>query len=50
MNEKIFKSMGFAGVCAMVIGILVMTVGVVSGIMNIVSGSMLLRNRKDVIF
>jgi hypothetical protein len=50
MNEKAYKSMGFAGVASITIGIIVGVVGITTGIIAIVSGARLLKDKKGLMF
>ena len=50
MNEKIYKSMTFAGVSHIVVGVIVAVVGVVTGIITIISGARLLKEKKKLTF
>lgn len=50
MNEKAYKSMGFAGVVNITIGIIVAVVGVTTGIIAIISGARLLKDKKGLTF
>lgn len=50
MNEKIYKSMTFAGVSNIVVGVIVAVVGVATGIITIISGSRLLKEKKKLTF
>jgi nitrate reductase gamma subunit len=50
MNEKIYKTMGLAGIGAMVLGIITIVVGVVTGVLGIVGGCFLLKRRKNITF
>ena len=45
MNEKIYKSMTFAGVSNIVVGVIVAVVGVATGIITIISGARLLEEK-----
>lgn len=49
MNEKLFKTVGFAGAVNIVLGILALVAGAVSGILLLVSGAKLIRSKKDVL-
>ena len=50
MNEKIYKSMTFAGVSNLAVGVIVAVVGVVTGIITIISGARLLKEKKKLTF
>lgn len=50
MNEKIYKSMTFAGVSNITIGIIVAVIGVATGILAIISGARLLKDKKQLTF
>jgi len=50
MNEKIFKSIKFAGVTNLVFGIVSIVIGITAGIMLIVSGAKLLTGKSDTLF
>lgn len=50
MNEKIYKSMTFAGVSNITIGIIVAIIGVATGILAIISGARLLKDKKQLTF
>lgn len=47
MNEKMFKTVGFAGIGNVVMGITLLVVGLVSGILLLVSGAKLIKSQKD---
>lgn len=49
MNEKIYKTMGGAGACAIAVGIVTLVVGIAAGILMIVSGSRLLKRKSDIL-
>ena len=48
MNEKIYKTVVWAGVVNLSLGIIVAAVGVVSGILMIISGARLLKRKNDI--
>lgn len=50
MNEKVYKSMTFAGASNIVIGILLTVVGIATGIITIISGARLLKDKKGLTF
>ena len=50
MNEKAYKSMTFAGVATITVGIIMLVVGTATGIVAIVSGARLLKDKKGLIF
>lgn len=50
MNEKAYKSMGFAGTAGIAIGIIMIVTGVATGIVAIVSGTKLLRDKRGLTF
>lgn len=50
MNEKLFKTAGFAGVLNLVLGVMALIIGLVSGVLLLVSGSKLIKNKKEVMF
>lgn len=50
MNEKVYKSMGFAGVTSVVTGIVVVVTGVAAGTMMIVGGARLLKDKSKIMF
>lgn len=50
MNEKAYKSMGFAGVAGVAIGIVMIVTGVSAGIVAIVSGARLLKDKRGLTF
>lgn len=50
MNEKIYKSMTFAGASNIAVGIIVATVGIATGILTIISGARLLKEKKKLTF
>ena len=50
MNERAYKSMGFAGVASITIGVIVAIVGVTTGIIAIISGARLLKDKKGLTF
>lgn len=50
MNEKAYKTMGFAGAANIAIGSVVIAVGVISGVLAIVAGARLLKNREGLMF
>lgn len=49
MNEKIYKTMGVAGVVAIVVGIIISAVGVVCGVVSIVFGGRLLKKKEQIL-
>lgn len=49
MNEKIYKTMGSAGVGSLVLGIVILVTGIASGIMMIVNGARLLKHKSDIL-
>lgn len=49
MNEKIYKTIGSAGVGSLVLGIVILATGMVAGIMMIVNGARLLRHKSDIL-
>ena len=48
MNEKIYKTVVWAGVVNLSLGIIVAAVGVVSGILMIISGARLLKRKNEI--
>ncbi len=48
MNEKIYKTVVWAGVVDLSLGIIVAAVGVVSGILMIISGARLLKRKNEI--
>ena len=50
MNEKAYKSMSFAGVAGVAIGIIMIVAGVATGIVAIVSGARLLKDKRGLTF
>lgn len=48
-NEKVYKSMGFAGVIAITTGIILLTVGIAAGILMLISGGRLMADRGEMI-
>lgn len=50
MNEKIYKSMRFAGISNIVIGIIMIIAGVTTGIIAIVGGARLLKEKSGLTF
>lgn len=50
MNEKVYKSMSFAGAANITVGIIVVVVGVAAGIISIISGARLLKEKRGVTF
>ncbi len=50
MGEKLYKSMNLNGVISVVVGIVVLVVGITAGVLMIVSGSMLLTQKKNILF
>ena len=49
MHEKIYKTMGSAGVGSLVLGIVILVTGIASGIMMIVNGARLLKHKSDIL-
>lgn len=47
MQEKVYKSMGFAGVVGIVTGIIILCVGIAAGVLMVISGGKLLSDRSD---
>lgn len=50
MNEKVFKTMGFAGIAGIVNGVIMIVVGVAVGIVAITSGVRLIKERRGLTF
>lgn len=50
MNEKAYKSMGFAGVTGIAVGIIILVTGIAAGIVAIVSGAKLLKDKHGLTF
>ncbi len=50
MNEKAYKSMGFAGVAGITVGIIILVTGIATGIVAIVSGAKLLKDKQGLTF
>lgn len=50
MNEKVYKSMAFAGAANIAVGIVVAVVGVAAGVITIISGARLLKEKKGLTF
>lgn len=50
MNEKAYKTMGFAGVVSIVVGAISIAVGVAVGVLALVSGAKLLKDKKGLTF
>lgn len=50
MNEKVYRTMGLAGACDIVIGIIVLVAGVTAGVIAIVNGAHLLKEKKNIMF
>jgi len=50
MNEKVYKTMNFAGISGIAIGIIMIVTGVATGIIAIISGAKLLKNKQGLIF
>lgn len=50
MNEKAYKTMGFAGAAGIAIGAVIVAVGLAAGIMSIISGAKLLKDKKGLTF
>lgn len=48
MNEKIYKTMGNAGIANIATGILVMVTGIATGIVMVVYGAKLINRKKNV--
>ena len=48
-EEKIYKTMGHAGITSIVVGIIIMVTGIVSGILMLVGGARLLLRKGDII-
>ncbi len=49
MEEKMFKSVSFAGVMNLVLGITILVSALTCGVLLIVSGGKLLKSKKDII-
>ena len=50
MEEKIYKTMGKAGVANLVIGICVLVVGTASGVLLIINGARLINQKNNLTF
>ena len=50
MNEKVYKTMTFAGAANIAIGIVTLVVGVAVGVIAIISGARLLKDKKGLTF
>ncbi len=50
MNEKVYKTMSFAGASGVAIGIIMIVTGVTTGIIAIVGGARLLKDKKGLTF
>lgn len=50
MNERAYKTMTFAGVTSIVIGIIITFIGIAAGVMSIVSGARLIKDKKGLTF
>lgn len=50
MNEKVYKSMSFAGAANITVGIIIVVVGVAAGIISIISGARLLKEKQGLTF
>lgn len=48
MNEKIYKTLGNAGIANLVTGIVIIVTGLAAGILLIIHGVKLLNNKKNV--
>lgn len=48
MNEKVFKTVGFAGVGNIVLGVTILVTGVAAGVLLLISGAKLIKSQKDV--
>ena len=49
-NEKVYRTMSFAGAGDIGVGVIVLVVGVAAGVMAIVNGARLLGARKNILF
>lgn len=50
MNERVYKTMTFAGVSNITIGILLTVVGIAAGTIAMISGARLLKDKKGLTF
>lgn len=50
MNEKAYKTMGFAGAVNIVVGVISIVAGVAVGVLALVSGAKLLKDKKGLTF
>ncbi len=50
MNEKVYKTMSFAGAAGIAAGIVMLVTGIVTGIIAIISGAKLLKDKKGLTF
>ncbi len=50
MNERAYKTMSFAGVASITIGVVMAVVGLATGIIAIVSGARLIKDKKGLTF
>lgn len=48
MNEKIYKTVVWAGAANLSLGIIIAVTGVVSGILMMISGARLLKRKKEI--
>ena len=49
-NEKIYKTMGFAGGLNIAIGVIEIVMGLVLGILTILTGASVLKSKKKILF
>ena len=50
MNERVYKTMSFAGAANIATGIVIVVVGLAAGIIAIVSGARLIKDKKGLTF
>ncbi|MDE6957890.1 MAG: hypothetical protein K2O96_07305 [Lachnospiraceae bacterium] len=50
MNERVYKTMTFAGISSITIGIVLTVVGIAAGIIAMISGARLLKDKKGLTF
>lgn len=50
MNEKLFKTVGTAGIWNLVMGIVILVTGVTSGVLLLVSAAKLMKSKNEVMF
>ncbi|MDY4692794.1 MAG: hypothetical protein SO401_04430 [Blautia sp.] len=49
MNEKVYKTMSFAGKSSLALGIITLVTGITAGVMMIINGAGLLKRKSEIL-